>query len=184
MATNKTNKTEYNRLYMRKYREKNKEHYNEYQRNWRKKNKKHYNDYSNKYYIEHKEEMQKNAKKYFTKFDGYFLYIITDINNNIKYVGETTNIKTRLSNHLCFNSNIKKHLQENKWKYIKYLDISNLVENKNELRLLENELIELYQPAWNKSKNIVKEIAEERKFELICNIHNLTNVWQIYATNV
>ena len=140
--------------------------------------------YMTDYYRNHKEEMKKSIKNYIEKFDGYYLYIITNAENKILYVGETTNIKTRLSNHLSLTTNIKKHLREDDWKYIKYLDISNLVDNENELRLLENELIELYQPQWNKYKNIVKEIEEERKLELICSIHNLENIWQIYATNV
>lgn len=117
------------------------------------------------------------------KFRGYYLYIIVDEENIIKYVGSTTNIKRRLYSHLTCNSNIAEQMEQGTWEYIKYLDISDLVENENELRLLENELIELYSPAWNKTKNIIKEIEEKRKFELICSIHNLENVWQIYATN-
>ena len=147
---------------------------------WKEKNK----DYFNEYYENHKAEIQKNIKNYIEKFDGYYLYIITNKDNKILYVGETTNIKKRLSNHLSLTTNIKNHMKSDEWEYIKYLDISNLVDNENELRLLENELIELYQPQWNKYKNIVKEIEEERKFELICNLHSLENVWQIYATNV
>lgn len=152
----------------------------EYMSRWKEKNK----DYFNEYYENHKAEIQKNIKNYIEKFDGYYLYIITDKDNKILYVGETTNIKKRLSNHLSLTTNIKNHMKQEEWEYIKYLDISNLVENENELRLLENELIELYQPAWNKTKNIVKEIEEERKFELICNLHSLENIWQIYAENV
>ena len=151
----------------------------EYMSRWKEKNK----DYFNEYYENHKAEIQKNIKNYIEKFDGYYLYIITDKDNKILYVGETTNIKKRLSNHLSLTTNIKNHMKQEEWEYIKYLDISNLVENENELRLLENELIELYQPAWNKTKNIVKEIEEERKFELLCNLHSLENVWEIYATN-
>lgn len=151
----------------------------DYMNKWKEKNK----DYFNKYYINHKEEMQQRYKNYIEKFDGYYLYIITDKDNNILYVGETTNIKRRLSNHLSLTTNIKNHMKSDEWEYIKYLNISNLVENENELRLLENELIELYQPSWNKTKNIIKEIEEERKFELLCNLHSLENVWQIYATN-
>lgn len=189
MGTNsKAKKREYNKLYMRKYREKNKEQIREYNRKYKEKNKEHLREYMQKYmndyYSDHQKEMYQSHKKYMEKFRGYYLYIIVDKENIIKYVGSTTNIKRRLYSHLTCNSNIKNHMKQEEWEYIKYLDISNLVENENELRLLENELIELYQPQWNKTKNIVKEIEEERKLELICSIHNLENVWEIYAENV
>lgn len=165
--------------YMRRWREEHRKEANEFSRRWREKNK----DYFSNYYAEHKEEMHQRYNDYINKFKGYYLYIIINAENKILYVGETTNIKRRFYNHLTCNSNISEYMKQDEWKYVKYLDISNLVENENELRLLENELIELYQPAWNKTKNIVKEIEEERKFELLCNLHSLENVWEIYATN-
>ena len=150
-----------------------------YMSRWKEKNK----NYFSEYYINHKEEMQQRYKNYINKFKGYYLYIITDRANNILYVGETTNIKRRLYVHLSCNSNIAEQMEQGTWKYIKYLNVSNFVNSEEELLMLENALIELYQPEWNKTKNNIEDVNRQRELELLSSLHSLLNVWEIYATN-
>ena len=158
-----------------------------YMRSWRKEHRAEYNNYFKNYRMSNKDRVQainkKSSKKFYEKFEGYYLYIITDRANNILYVGETTNIKKRMYSHLTCNSNIRDKMKQGTWKHIKYLDVTQLVKNEEELLMLENALIELYQPAWNKTKNNIDDVNRQRELELLSSLHSLLNVWEIYATN-
>lgn len=129
--------------------------------------KKCYSEYQRNYREEHK---------------GYFLYVVLDGNKNL-YVGATEKIHQRISAHVNGHSNIKELMLSNNWTGIKYLDITNLVRNREEMLLLENSLIELYNTDWNDKKNIIRNVDKLREFELISEIHSLTRKWVVYCEN-
>ena len=130
--------------------------------------KKCYRDYQKVYREEHK---------------GYYLYIVLDENNKVLYVGATEKIYQRISAHINGHSNIKDLMLSDKWSCIKYLDITNLVSNREEMLLLENSLIELYNTEWNDKKNIIRNVDKLREFELISQVHSLDKVWTTYCKN-
>ena len=143
----------------------NKHRYKEYHRQYRQTHREHYNQYRNQY-------------------KGYYLYIILGKNNEIVYVGETTNYHTRLMNHLSENVNATKELfANNEWSSIQYLDVTDLVANDLELRAMENILIELYNPRLNTLKNIIRDIDNDRLFSLIATLHSILNEWITFKTN-
>ena len=153
---------------------------NGYSQTYNKTHKEHYKQY----YKANKQHRNQYDKEYYKQFKGYYLYIIQDKNNKIVYVGETTNYYYRLMHHLSENVNATKGLfASNDWSKIKYLDVSNLVENEVELRALENELIELYQPRLNTVKNIIRDIERGRLFSLIATLHSILNEWIVFKSN-
>ena len=133
-----------------------------------------HNQYYNQYY-----------KEYLNQFTGYYLYIIKDKNNQIVYVGQTSNYYKRLTNHLSGNVDSTKELfANNEWACIKYLDVGDIVENEAELKALENILIELYEPKLNKAKNIIRDINKGRLFSLLAQLHSILNEWIVFRTNI
>jgi hypothetical protein len=121
-------------------------------------------------------------KNWDNKDKGYYLYVILDKNNRVLYVGSTEHLKNRLGMHLSCNSNIKELMKTDKWDKIKYLDITNLVNNREELNYLENSLIELYDTEYNNQLNIIKHMNKLREFCLISELHSLTKKWSLYIT--
>ena len=113
---------------------------------------------------------------------GYYLYIITE-NEVVQYVGGTENLSYRLSEHVTCNSNIKDLISSNDWDEIKYLDISDVVTNREEMLFLENTLIDLYKPRYNKNKNIIKNVDKLKGFSLVAEIHDLNKCWELYHKN-
>lgn len=113
---------------------------------------------------------------------GYYLYIITE-NEVVQYVGVTENLSYRLSEHVTCNSNIKDLISSNDWDEIKYLDISDVVTNREEMLFLENTLIDLYKPRYNKNKNIIKNVDKLREFSLVAEVHDLNKCWKLYCKN-
>lgn len=134
---------------------------------------------SNKYYKTNSQQ----HKEYYDRFKGYYLYIILDKQDKVVYVGETTNHYKRLCNHLSGYVNSTKELfASNEWGCIKYLDVS-FVANEMELKSLENELIELYEPRLNTQLNIIRDIDRGRLFSLIATLHSMNQDWEIFKTN-
>lgn len=111
-------------------------------------------------------------KGYRQKDKGYYLYIIMDKDNKVLYVGSTEHLYSRLHSHINCNSNIKDLMQTEKWDKIKYLDVTNLVYNREELNYLENMLIEVYETEWNTKLNIIKNIDNLREFTLGAELHS------------
>ena len=129
-----------------------------------------YSSYQKAYREEHKDR-------------GYYLYIILN-NNEILYVGATESIAYRIEQqHLKGHSHIKELMLSDRWTNIKYLDITNLVKNREEMLLLENSLIELYNTDYNNKKNIIKNIDKLREFQLLAEVHSLNKEWIIYCEN-
>ena len=148
--------------YMRQYRIDKKEHLQELNKRWKE---------------EHREQFNASVKAYKEKFNGFYLYKIVDNAENVLYVGQTTNIKTRISNHLCFNSNIADFMRGDEWESIYYIDVSNFVSNSKDLKDLETALIDYYKPAWN--TQILKKEEEEKELLIDTLINNID--WNIYT---
>lgn len=125
-------------------------------------------------------EYQKNYRE---GHKGYYLYVVLDESKKVLYVGATEKIYQRISAHINGHSNIKNLMLSNNWSSIKYLNITNLVKNREEMLLLENSLIELYNTDWNDKKNIIKNIDKLREFELLAEIHSLNKEWSTYCEN-
>ena len=129
-----------------------------------------YSEYQRTYREEHKD-------------GGYYLYIVTN-DKEVLYVGATEDIHYRIEQqHLKGHSHIKELMLSNNWTCIKYLDITNLVSNREEMLLLENSLIELYNTDYNEKKNIIRNIDKLIEFQLISEIHSLTQNWITYCKN-
>lgn len=144
---------------------------------YRQTHKEHYNQYQRQYVKEYQKEWQK-------QFKGYYLYIILDKQDNIVYVGQTSNYYNRLYYHLSgYVDSTKELFANNEWGCIKYLDVSNFVENEMELRALENALIELYNPRCNTRLNIIRDIDKGRLFNLIATLHSILNEWIVFKSN-
>lgn len=141
--------------------------YSKRQKEWREKNK------------EYRRACQKEYRK---EHKGYYLYIIVNKEDEVLYVGATKYLNTRLNSHLNGYSNISRLMKTDKWDKIKYLDITDIVKDTEELHLLENVLIELYEPKYNKVKNIIKNMDKLRELSLLSEIHDLIQKWVIYTT--
>ena len=164
-----------------KYRQTNKQHYNQYHREYQRQ---HCKEYQKQYKQTNKQYINQYQKEYYIQFKGYYVYIIQDKQGNIVYVGQTTNYYTRLCHHLSGGVNATKELfANNDWTCIKYLDVSDLVANEVELKVLENILIELYNPKLNKAKNIIRDVDNDRIFSLIATLHNINNDWIVFRVN-
>ena len=132
----------------------------------------------------HRQHYNQYHKEYCNQFKGYYLYIILDKQDKIVYVGQTSNYYTRLCQHLSGGVDSTKELFDSgNWGSIKYLNVSNFVENEMELRALENALIELYNPRLNTVKNIIRDIDKDRLFSLVATLHNILNEWITFKTN-
>ena len=147
--------------------------------------KEYYSQYYKEYYQTHKEHLNRYQKDYQNQFKGYYVYIILNKQDEVVYVGQTTNFYTRLIQHLsgCVNAT-QELFDSGDWSCIKYLDVSNFVESDLELRALENILIELYEPKLNKAKNIISDINKGRLFSLLAQLHSILNEWIVFRTNI
>lgn len=80
-----------------------------------------------------------------------------------------------------YNTHLKEHIATSDWEYIEFTDLSKKLYNKEELKFLENYLIEDQEPRWNKQLNIVKNLTEKRKNELIDILNSCR--WEFYKEN-
>lgn len=79
-------------------------YYNENKDKWKDYNSgEYYRRYHRNYYNDNKEELSKRNKEYYKKFsgkyEGKFIYFILNKNNDIKYIGKTSNIYSRVAVH-------------------------------------------------------------------------------------
>lgn len=153
----------------KKYYEEHKKEIQEYNKSWRKENK----GLLKKWRDNNKDKI----KAYNDKDSGFYLYKIVDNAENVVYVGQTTNIRRRIANHLCFNSNISDFLKTQEWETIYYIDVSNFVSNSKDLRELETALIDYYKPSWN--TKILKQKEEEKELLIDTLVNNID--WNIYT---
>ena len=143
------------------------------------------NKYHQTYEQTNRQYLNQQQKEYRNQFKGYYVYIILNKQGDIVYVGQTSNYYTRLYQHLSENVNATQELfANNDWSSIQYLNVEHIVANEAELRALENELIELYNPKLNKAKNIIRDIDRGRLFSLLAQLHGILNEWEIFRTNI
>lgn len=119
-------------------------------------------------------------KQWLSKFDGYYVYVIKDLQGNIVYTGKTGNWYSRLSNHTSRNVDTTKDFIKQGNYTIQYLDITNDINSDMELKYLENFLIELYEPPLNDIKNIIRGLDKFRMLELVTMVHSRID-WITYC---
>lgn len=120
-------------------------------------------------------------KEWFKQFDGYYVYVIKDLDNNIVYSGKTLNYYHRIQNHICGNvPSTKEFIKQGNY-IIQYLNITNEIKSDNELSYLENIILELYEPPLNDVKNIIKGLDKFRMLELVSIIHSFSASWNTYC---
>lgn len=127
--------------------------------------------------------MKEYNKNYNNASKGYFLYMIIGVNGAIEYVGKTSRIDKRVSQHVTCKVPSTKHIfWSKKWTEIKYIDLTEVVADDVELRVLENELINLYKPSCNVVTSTNYLLHNSRLFELITAIHS--REWEVYKINL
>lgn len=188
---------ECNREYYREYSRKNKEKKTAIQRKWQKNNKDkvnknmanfrernrdEYNEYHRTYYDENKDICKEAQQKYSDSLKGYYLYSIADKDNKSLYVGASTRIAIRYTEHLRGEvSATKDFMQTKEWKEYRILDLSDFVENIDELFTLENMLIKHYKPKNNTYTTYNSKVTEDRKEFLIEKMKDVK--FEIYKEN-
>lgn len=118
-------------------------------------------------------------REYREKMKAYHLYVITGNGGQILYIGKTKDIGTRTSLHINGHVQSTKYLfEQGLWEEIKVVNVETLCVDDIELRVLENELINLYKPICNKITNTNYLLKNERLFELITGLHSRS--WEVY----
>lgn len=166
----------------RKWQRNNKDKVNEYMANRREKNRDEYNEYHRTYYDENKNICKEAQKKYANSLKGYWVYNIVDKNDKSLYVGASTRIAVRYGEHIREEvSATKDFMQTKEWKVYKILDLSDFVENIDELFTLESMLIQHYKPKNNTHTTYNSKVTEDRKEFLIEKMKELN--FKIYKEN-
>lgn len=137
--------------------------YSDYKKAWNNSNKEHIRAYRKLYYQENKELI----KAYNKRYDGYYIYMFLDETGYPLYIGATKNFKCRASAHLTYNSHIADKLALNEWETLEFADLTDIVYNLEELHFIENYLIEMYEPSYNSTLNIIKAVSSNRAIELL-----------------
>lgn len=100
--------------------------------------------------------MEIKKKSYSDSFKGYYVWILMNLQYEILYVGMTTNYYKILANHLSGNvKSTKKFIKKGNY-IIKYLDLGQYIEDKQELKYIKNILLDLYDPELNSRRNVIK----------------------------
>ena len=117
----------------------------EYNRQYRIDNK----DYNKQYYIDNKDYFKQY--KYRLTHTGYYIYIFCK-GNEVQYVGATEGIYHRIYHqHLKGLSHIKDLVLSDDWDNIKYLDLTDIIDDRKELLFIEDYFINKFNPKKNKS---------------------------------
>ena len=141
--------------------------YKIYKRAWNNKNIEHIREYNKTYRELNRNKIINYKTAQRQKRQGYYIYIFRDYLDIPLYVGASTDIKTRLYNHLHYNSHIKDYLKLNEWEVVEVADLTRVLYNTEELRFIENYLIELDEPYYNQTLNNIQHINRDRIDELI-----------------
>lgn len=83
------------------------------------------------------------------------------------YIGATTNFRNRANSHLSYNSHIADKLALQEWEVLEFADLTDIVYNVDELKFIENYLIEMYEPTYNSTLSIIKAVSSNRAVELL-----------------
>lgn len=101
----------------------------------------------------------------------------------VQYVGKSWLINDRISNHV--NGHVlstQRVFKRGRWTEIKAMDVSEIVNNDMELKILENELIEMYKPKYNKVINRVQGIDRLKELKLCCKLYEQME-WETIKKN-
>lgn len=128
-----------------------------------------------------KEKIQAYNKAYMEGLKGHYLYIIYQ-GKRVAYVGSCSYLSKRISTHINCYSNIAKHMSRDEWTTIKTLDISDMVNSKEEREYIEHILIQELEPLWNSSSKHKGLDDEQREFDLgVEAVHILDNLEQYFV---
>lgn len=117
----------------------------EYNRQYRIDNK----DYNKQYYIDNKDYFKQY--KYKLTHTGYYIYIFCK-GNEVNYVGATEGIYYRVHcQHLKGLSHIKDFINSDDWDNVKYMDLTDIIDDRKELLFIEDYFINKFNPKKNKS---------------------------------
>lgn len=117
----------------------------EYNRQYRIDNK----DYNKQYYIDNKDYFKQY--KYRLTHTGYYIYIFCK-GNEVQYVGATEGIYHRIYHqHLKGNTHIKDLVLSDEWDNVKYMDLTDIIDDRKELLFIEDYFINKFNPKKNKS---------------------------------
>ncbi|EOU1611942.1 GIY-YIG nuclease family protein [Clostridium perfringens] len=121
-------KREQNRIWIKKHKEEQNKYHRIYQRQYQ------------LAFPEKVKEWDKNSLK--EKYKGLYIYYLLDNEDNIKYIGQTTNMYTRAKSHLSGNDSTTKEFVESKdFKHIVFKRLDELLKTEDELKKLESYLL-------------------------------------------
>lgn len=175
-------KSEYNKQYrinnkehIKQYRIDNKEHIKDYNKQYYNENKEHIKDYYKDYYIDNKDYFKQY--RYRLTHTGYYIYLFCK-GNEVKYVGATEGIYHRIHlQHLKGLSHIKDLVLSDEWDNVKYMDLTDIIDDRKELLFIEDYFINKFKPKKNKSLNnihLADDIAKnllEKVDKLLFNVY-------------
>ena len=151
-----------------------KQHYEDNKQYYRQYNKQYYND--NKDYYK---QYRKYNKQYQYKLThtGYYIYLFCK-GNEVKYVGATEGIYHRIHHqHLKCNTHIKDLVASDEWDNVKYMDLTDIIDDRKELLFIEDYFINKFNPKKNKSLSnihLADDIAKnllEKVDKLLFNVY-------------
>lgn len=152
------------REYSKQYYINNKDYYKQYSKQYYNDNKDYYKDY----YIDNKEQYKQHNKQYYEdnkdyckqynkqykyklRHTGYYIYIFCK-GNEVQYVGATEGIYHRIYHqHLKGNTHIKDLVLSDEWDNVKYMDLTDIIDDRKELLFIEDYFINKFNPKKNKS---------------------------------
>ena len=145
----------------------------EYNKQYRINNK----DYNKQYYIDNKDYFKQY--KYRLTHTGYYIYIFCK-GNEVKYVGATEGIYHRIYHqHLKGLSHIKDLVLSDEWDNIKYLDLTDIIDDRKELLFIEDYFINRFNPKKNKSLSNI-HLADDISKNLLEKVNKLLfNVYYV-----
>lgn len=112
------------------------------------------------------EHYNKYHKNYYNTNKSFYLYVIEDKDSVKRYAGITTSLSRRSSEHINGRvSGTKELFKNNNWKCFKYVDLADIVNDENELKVLENTMmcdLNTY-----KNSDSIKYIDKKRREELL-----------------
>lgn len=120
-------------------------------------------------------------KQYREENKGYYLYFIYNYKECV-YVGSTSNLNNRISSHINGHTHLKDKIST--WTSIKYIDLTDLLDSREELYFVEMACIELLSPPWNTVEPHIN-ISHDRALELYDLIEEYINAdkLELYKTN-
>lgn len=122
--------------------------------------------YNKQYRIDNEQHIKQYMYK--LRHTGYYIYIFCK-GNEVQYVGATEGIYYRIHyQHLKGLSHIKDFINSDEWDNVKYMDLTDIIDDRKELLFCEDYFIDKFKPQKNKSlsnihlaDDIVKNLLEK-----------------------